>query len=118
MELDQFVRDSVFQVISGIKAAQDEIKKQGIGAATSPVWDHANNLGSNHVLSTEFDVVVTAELKNGSEAGESAKISIQVLGADIGKRAQSSSAESPVSRVKFTVPYIPPATVVIRGKGN
>ena len=114
MELQQFVRDTICQVILGIDGAKQILADRGIGAAVNPVWEDANNLNDEHVLKMEFDVAVAVASTTQSEAGGGLKLGIQVLSVGAGVKDQNSTEHSSVSRVKFVVPYILPATAVTR----
>lgn len=118
MQLDQFIKETIYQVLSGIRDAQSELKQNGILGAVSPVFDHANNLTTEQILQIEFDVAVTVESTSSSEKGGGAELGIQIVSADFGAKGSTSTTESAVSRIKFSVPYIPPSTVIDRGNRN
>jgi len=114
MDLEQFVSETICAVICGIKSAGDTLRQRNIGAAISPVWDASDNLSDDNVLRMDFDVAITVAESAQSEAGRGVKVGIQVLSLG-GERKDHTLAEtSSVSRVKFSVPYIPPSTMVLR----
>jgi hypothetical protein len=116
MQLEEFVRDTIRQVILGIQAARDGLQQDGIWAAINPVWKDSV-LGPGHVLQMEFDVAVTVAEGSQTEVGGGLKLGIQVVGLGLGAKDKSSTETSSVSRVKFSVPYIPPSTGVDREEG-
>ena len=114
MDLEQFVSETICAVIFGIKSAGDTLRQRNIGAAISPVWDASDNLSDDNVLQMDFDVAITAAESAHSEAGGGVKVGIQVLSLGGERKAHTSAETSSVSRVKFSVPYIPPSTTVQR----
>ncbi|HXC57259.1 MAG TPA: hypothetical protein VNU97_18305 [Rhizomicrobium sp.] len=115
MNLEDFVSDSIVEIVSGIKNAQDRLKTKGIVAAINPVWAHLG-LGEKNIQSLEFDVAITAASKDQLERGAGASIGIQVVGANIGAKKQATTENSSISRVKFSLPFIPPSTTVDASK--
>lgn len=109
MELEQFVANALKQIMSGIRTAAEGQTAESKDGVISPVWegDHARWAERDFQL-VEFDIAVTVDEKKGTTAG----MGIQVVSAVIGGRIEKSSSNSTVSRVKFSVPILPPMTVV------
>src|SRR5262249_33685975 len=95
MEVDEFVRQTLEQIIRGVKGAHAQAT--GLGA----------RVGSDGKTTlVEFDLAVTV-----NESGEaSAGVGIIVLGVGIGAKGKRGSETSIVSRMKFSVPVMLPAT--------
>ena len=111
MELEDFVAESLIQIVKGVRRAQDELK--GTGARVNPhmrstAKDHtigeAEMDGGQPVSNVEFDVVVTATKGAGSKGGVG--VALGVVG--LGTQAQSDSKSGQESRIKFKVPILLP----------
>ncbi len=113
MELQEFVRDTIRQVIKGIQVAKDELATEGVWAAINPNWKDTP-MSEKHILAIDFDVAVTVVEGNQSEADGGIKLGIQVVSLGLGTKDRTSTETSSVSRIKFSVPYIPPSTGVDR----
>lgn len=108
MELKELVQRSLIDVLTAIHDAQVEWKGSIDKGAINPVWNNTSKL-HEHVHKMEFDIAVTA----GSAKSGSAKAGINVLGVDIGGSGALESQNSSVSRIKFTIPVVPPVQVVM-----
>ncbi len=64
--------------------------------------------GESHIQRVEFDVAVTVTEKSGGGGKAGIKVFSIELSGDISKGAEQSTA----SRVRFTIPFIPPAQLV------
>ena len=110
MNLQEFIREMLVQIINGVKDAQEIIGESG--AAINPiglyrVHDQLAGRGyhSGAVTETvEFDVAVTVTEAEGTKKGVGAFVSVVGIGAQKHTEAQSSS----VSRIKFSVPALLP----------
>lgn len=137
MDLKDFVRDALVQIVTGISEARQlsqgkalinpRLKLADRKTASDPMHalDAENlkqagllqtNYGDSHADMFEFDVAITVEKSNSAESegtkkGESGlKIAIVSAGVDIAKTNSEKSEESRshVSRVKFRVPVMLP----------
>ena len=111
MDLKEFVKESLVQIIEGVKAAQDATT--GTTARINPSGMAFGDIKGlkQYELSTyisaeniEFDIAVTVS------EGESAKGGIAVLAGLIGGKAQAGfeNVSSYASRIKFQVPVLFP----------
>ena len=100
MELDEFVKSTLLQIMNGVKAAQDEV---GEGSVNPYVNKHMKNKG---VLFKEvkFDVAVTTQDKSETEG----KGKISVLGASIGGGLDTEALSKIATRIQFDVPITYP----------
>lgn len=109
MELEEFIRSSILQIMRDITAAQDEWKRPTAGEGTiSPVWGGPEDL-PNRLQEVKFDVAVTAAAKNETSGGGGIKVVALDLSGKLGRSTESST----ISRIAFTIPILPP-TVAIR----
>jgi hypothetical protein len=103
MELDEFVSETLRQILAGVTKAQQGETGGNINAAFAGVASGNLIDGGNYGLFTrvDFDVAVTAETAGGGKAS----IKVWGLGAEGGGEKRSQTA----SRVSFTVPVRLPA---------
>ena len=110
MEIREFVRDVLVDIIEGIKDAQTRV---GVGGYVAPdgIGSHQFAADSNihhnsRIISTavKFDIAVTAETSR--EGGGGAKVRIAVVDADLGGKIDAKNKQ--VSRIQFSVPILMP----------
>lgn len=103
MELKDFIRDTVMQIMTGVQEAQQVWKGNGV---INPIWDLWS--ADKHIQEISFDVAVTAqdEMTGGGRGG------VKVVAIEFGGNAQRTTKNSTVSRISFKIPFIPPATIV------
>jgi hypothetical protein len=110
MEIREFVRDVLTEIIEGIAEAQNRV---GVGGYVAPdaIGSHqfAADSGvyhSSRIISTavKFDMAVTAETSR--EGGTGAKLRVAVFEADIGGKIDAKNTQ--VSRIQFSVPILMP----------
>jgi hypothetical protein len=92
MDLQTFVRDSLVQIINGVREAQ--AKEGELGDRINP------KQGGWKIQDVEFDVALTVEKKTGGGL----KVVAGVFGGEGGHHRE----QSEVSRVKFVVPLVLP----------
>jgi hypothetical protein len=105
MDLKQFVKSSLTDVMAAIVEAQQEWLESGRRGAINPVIDRIDEKAIKEI---SFDVAVTA----GSESSGKAGAGIQVVGVRLGGDLTDATSQSSVSRIQFTVPIIPPTVTV------
>ena len=112
MELEEFVKTSLIQIMRGVKTAQHEwaVDMHG-GGVINPSFGDADL--PNRVQEVKFDVAVTTSSRNEVGGGGG----IKVWAADLSGKATHNSENSSVSRIAFTVPILPaPITVTLNGQ--
>lgn len=110
MEVQEFVRDVLLDIIQGIKEAQrgpgvgGYIAPDGIGTHRFPQDSGVAN--ETRIISTvvKFDMAVTAE--TSKQGGGGTKVRIAVVDADLGGRLEARNTQ--VSRIQFSVPILMP----------
>jgi Trypsin-co-occurring domain 2 len=108
VELEDFIRSSVLQIMRAIKSAQEEWSTPASGAGViSPAWDGPDDF-KNRVQEVKFDVAVTAGAKNEGGGGGG----IKVVALDLSGKISHSTENSTVSRIAFSIPILPPTTVI------
>ena len=108
MQLREFIKASLLDVMGGIKDAQSEwhASTQGNGAI-NPAW---GGVDEKHAREVAFDIAVTVEA--GSEGKGSAGIKVWGLGVD--GALSDTKKNSSVSRIQFAVSYIAPVIEIER----
>lgn len=94
MELQQFITESLKQIMTGISKAQED------DANTGTI--NAYNTSMLPIKEIEFDVAVTVNEEQGTNGG----IGIFAGAIGVGAKGQSLSSNSSVSRIKFSIPVI------------
>jgi hypothetical protein len=111
MELKYFIKSSLLQIMEAVNEAQGEWQNKTDGkGAINPAWDSTDRL-KDHTQIVEFDVAVTSE-NSKSGKGEAA---IKILSAKFGAAGEIKSGDGTVSRLKFTIPIVPPVIVIHGG---
>lgn len=110
MELREFVKESLIQIVRGVSDAQiDLASSKSLGSISPEIRNSRDALESKGILLTpegtpvqtvEFDVSVTATEGTGTKG--SIGIAVGFLG--LGSQGQSSQANANTSRLKFSVP--------------
>lgn len=114
MKLDEFIFESIKQVIDGIEKARDYAESKGskitgqglsfVGAKNGAGIVFYDSVSLEVVEKIEFDVAVTA--KEGDIAKGGIGLFVGAIG--IGTQGQVESENSSMSRIKFSVPlYLP-----------
>ncbi|OWY70391.1 hypothetical protein B7486_16515 [cyanobacterium TDX16] len=107
MELRDFVRNSIVQVVEGIRGAAESVR--ATGARVSPVADEICGYtqqaalihGEKGVVEyIAFDVAVTTVTEAKKEGGAG----IHVAGIGLGGRGTKGTQDTSVSRLQFRVP--------------
>ena len=109
MELKDFVKATLEQIVEGAALAQAAIKDRGGVVNPSNMSFQRDGQWNNyqHAMPQEvrFDVGLTSTGKTGSAEG----IGVFLGSISLGKRNDSGSEEVAVTRVQFTVPLVLPA---------
>jgi hypothetical protein len=116
VELEEFIRTSLLQIMKGVKTAQTEWAADGSGGRVSgggvinPSWGGPDDF-PNRVQEVKFDIAVTAASKTEGGGGGG----IKVLSVDLSGKVARSAEHNTVSRISFTVPILPATTTIIQG---
>lgn len=115
MQLEEFIHQSLTQIVNGIAKAQEAVLQTGARINPSirdaenpktPILNDPINKGFSALQNIEFDVAVT--VTEGSEDKVGGGIKIAALG--IGGETKAENKNSTVTRLKFTVPMIFPVS--------
>ena len=101
MELDEFIEETLKQIIKGINGARKNVDGGEINPDISGDAFKDTSCGDGHTIwPVDFDVAVTVNETSNIE-GQS---KISVLGVGVGASASGQSVSSTVTRIKFRVP--------------
>ncbi|RKE03453.1 MULTISPECIES: hypothetical protein [Marinifilum] len=100
MELKDFIKNSLVEIVNGVREAQEATKE--LGATVSPeINRRATTVSSENIRTVEFNVAVTTT--DEAKAGAGIKVaSILKVGGDV-KEINSS-----VSTIRFEIPIVLP----------
>lgn len=111
MQLQDFISESILQLVNGIQDAQTKnttnarISPSNLKLGTSVTQKELYDYDSHMLLSSvEFDVAVTAEESIGAKGG----IGVFVGSVGVGVQGKSDTKSSYVNRIKFNVPIVLP----------
>lgn len=115
MELQEFVKSAITQIINGLDEAHDAVKDSGAIVNPRNVSPLKEEFGTLHghisnrkmlraVHKLEFDVAVTAS--KGKETKGGIGVAIATIG--LGASGKSDTAASMSSRIRFSVPIAYP----------
>ena len=108
MDLKEFVKVTLEQIIEGTALAQESIKKHG-GIVNPSGMDYYKDGKQNlygHAMPQEvlFDVGLTSSNQSGSSEG----IGVFFGSISLGKKNDSAAEQVAVTKVRFTVPLVLP----------
>jgi len=109
MELREFVKESLVQVVRGISDAQETVADSGaeIAPASSRIYGNRKDLAYSDagvIENVSFDVAVTVS----SDAATKGGVGIFVAPIALGTRGESKRQDTTVSRIQFSVPVVLP----------
>lgn len=107
MELNQFVSETIIQIINGVNKAQSTSK--GTGALVAPQrYGDGGYFYIRKIEVIEFDVAITTTDTTEGKAGAG----IFVAGISLGGQAREEVSNQTLSRIKFNVPIFLPAPII------
>lgn len=132
IKLDLFIKESLCNIVNGIKDAQGELKDAGCVINPKNITysdlknahidvtpgrpDHIKlQSGGSHpkpvhqqVHNIEFDVSVVVQKESNSGAKGKGKLGIGVASVELGGGGNQSSSNSSISKIKFSIPVVFP----------
>jgi alpha-D-ribose 1-methylphosphonate 5-triphosphate diphosphatase PhnM len=108
MELKEFVKATIEQIVEGAAAAQEAVSAKGaiinpagIQFQKDGVW---NTYKDSMPQNIEFDVALTSTDKKGSSEG----VGVFLGSISLGKKNESGIEQVAITKVKFSIPVILP----------
>ena len=108
MNLNEFITATLVDIQCGVHDAITELKSRNSAGAVNPIWSSHETPNSRHIEKVQFDIAVTVAdtTAGGGKAG------ISVVGIELGGSGTASKQNSHVSRIQFSIPIIPPTTII------
>ena len=109
MELKDFIKEAIENIVEGVVAAQESIKGNGAQINPQKVQFREAGLWNNHNSGmprfVEFDVGLTSANKTGSTEG----IGVFLGSISLGKKNQEDVEHTAITRIKFSIPLVLPS---------
>lgn len=102
MDLSEFVKSSLVQIIRGVSDAIAETQNDPSRAVINPSLERSTHSNPKEVI---FDVAVTVQEENGMKGAGG----IKVFGAEIGIDGGKKLSNTAVSRLTFSIPVAWPS---------
>lgn len=109
MELKDFIKETIENIVDGVVAAQESISKKGAVINPQSVrfrqngeW---NNFNSGMPHSIEFDVGLTSVDRSGSSEG----VGVFLGSISLGKKNDTGVEQTAVTKIKFSIPLVFPS---------
>jgi hypothetical protein len=110
MQLKEFVQETIEQIVEGVANSKTLAEKHGARVNPSYVSYYKEGKRSTYKeampQNVEFDVGLTSTSSDGSAEG----IGVFLGSVNLGKRNQTSSEDVAITKVRFVVPVVLPAT--------
>src|SRR5215472_2249160 len=114
MQLKDFIRDTLVQIVDGVIEAQGQVKQKGAIVApdtsrgvleqSKPKSGFTVTKHGHHLTFVEFDVALTEADSTATKGG----IGVLFGAINLGSAGESSERTSSLSRIKFEVPIVLP----------
>src|SRR5688572_26901733 len=106
MDIKEFVRNTLVQIVQGVNSANEEIKDAGAKISSKDIGAIREGLTFNKstgdlVNLIEFDIAVTVNEKDIANGGGGIKVAGLI---NMGGSMQNENSNQSVSRIKFSVP--------------
>ncbi len=105
MDLKEFTKQTLVQIVEGVKEANEELKTSNAYIT----YEKMNNSSSPslfakglNVIAVDFDVAITATETEGVNGGAGLKVAMLNLGGN----SESKTENQTISRIKYTLPLV------------
>jgi hypothetical protein len=99
MELRSFIKQAIIDIVGGVTDAQEALPPGRVVPSTSDNY-RSIETGISHIQGVEFEVVVRAEEKQGSEA----KLNVMTALIGCGVNGHSDKEAGHTAKLRFKVP--------------
>lgn len=107
MDLKEFTKQTLIQIVEGTSEANEAISGSGAKIPTHNIANKKNYVhdGYSHhnVIDVEFDVAITATESDGINGGASLKVASLI---NIGGGIENKTENQTISRIKYTLPLV------------
>jgi len=108
MNLEDFIKTTLTEIVAGVAAAKTEMQKHGCNAGSIPMFGDVKGVRTDtngrQIQVVEFDIALTDTSATDTKGGIGVFLGAVNLGSQGASRGESSAA----SRIKFSVPLVLP----------
>lgn len=125
MELKEFIKTALTDIVSAVRETQEEVKEYATIAPLVGLGDKKSAVGMQdgvaHISNIDFDVAVTTETKENTEKGIKAGIKVaSVFNIGVGSNGDATETYQNISRIRFSIPVLLPCSasldeIVVKG---
>lgn len=125
MELKDFIKTALTDIISAVKETQEDVKEYATISPLVGMGDKKSSVGMKDgvapISNIDFDVAVTTETKENTENGIKAGIKVaSVFNLGAGSKGDSTETSQNISRIRFSIPVLLPCSasldeIVVKG---
>lgn len=116
MELKEFITATLVEIQEGVQDAIEQCQNKKLSGVINPAYTSNGAITASHISShtqnVEFDIAVTTEATTINEEKGTIKGGIKVVSGSVDKSDSDKESDSKSSRIKFSIPIIPPVTTV------
>ncbi|MDO9165059.1 MAG: hypothetical protein Q7U13_03035 [Rhodoferax sp.] len=111
MDLQEFIKKALVDIVAGVADAREEAQKQGATIGSNPVYGHLREAkiitdkSERPVSNVEFDIALAEANAKDTKGGIGVFLGTVGLGTQGASHGESSSH----SRIKFSVPIVFPS---------
>jgi len=108
MNLEDFIKTALTEIVAGVAAARTEIQKHGGSAGSSPAYGDVKGIKTDNngrqIQIVGFDIALADASATDTKGG----IGVFLGTAGLGSQGASHGESSSTSRIKFSVPLVLP----------
>ena len=113
MELKEFIKTALTDIVSAVRETQEEVKEYATIAPLMTSGERTSAVemkdGIAHISSIDFDVAVTTETKENTENGIKAGIKVAgVFNLGASSKGDATETSQNISRIRFSIPVLLP----------
>jgi hypothetical protein len=110
MELKEFVKVTLEQIVEGTALAQESIKKQGGRVNPSNIQFQKDGKWNSQQQAMPQDIIFDVGLTYTDKSGSTEGIGVFLGGISLGKKNNAGVEEISVTKVRFTIPLVLPSS--------
>ncbi|MBO7468503.1 MAG: hypothetical protein J6T81_00070 [Bacteroidales bacterium] len=107
MDLKEFTKETLVQIVHGVEEANNELSEKHAHVTSHAMKNSAGGVllddRYTNAIEVEFDVAVTATETDGTKGGGGIRVAQILFG---GIEASNSTENQSISRVKFSIPLV------------
>jgi hypothetical protein len=116
MELKNFVKETLEQIVEGVSMAEEAINKKGGSINPSGIRFKKDGVWTEHSHAIPQNVIFNVGLTSTDKTGSSEGIGVFLGSISLGKKNDSGNEEVAVTKVQFAVPLALPPGANLKSK--